>query len=424
MFQLAFATTSATIVSGILAERVKLLGYAAISAWSLLVYCVVANWVWNDLYLGHSPGWLSAIRMDADNSAEVVGFYDFAGSTVVHSVGAWIGLVITILIGPRVGRFENSAESGPIDPYNLGLAVLGVFILILGWWGFNGGSTLKYTYDIGAIVFNTLIAGASGGAVAYMLTLVVPRWKEKRRGRESRSADALQHHTFSVIVGGTLGGLVAITASANGVSALGAIAIGAAAGLVHNLALDLLEELRIDDPVGGIPVHGACGVLGTLCVAFSDHADGLWFASLTKQFLGVMIVFIFVVGSTSLVFFWFRGALRVGIDLEVGRGDSSGVRVIPEISWISTREFVKHNPALVLVAMFLVLIGLLVLLQVAIAPWLSWQLIGFLLLLALICVVVWIIARIWGWEERVVNISGLVALFVALLTLILEFRDP
>lgn len=327
LFQLAFATTSATIVSGILAERVKLFWYAVTSMWSLVIYVFVARWVWGSIFLDNSAGWLES----------EFGFYDFAGSTVVHSVGAWIGLVGTIMIGPRIGKFAYTDEH-PIEPYNLSFAVLGVFILILGWWGFNGGSALKYSDKIGSIVFNTVIAGATSGIVAYLSIYLFQKQWPIASGRYLPRTWVLSgsDHSYSVLfsltVGGTLGGLVAITASANSVTAAQACLIGAIAGMVHNFALILLENWKVDDPVGGVPIHGACGVAGTLCVAISDVGDGNRLATLANQFVGVGVVFLFVVLMVVPFFLLFRRRMRLDAASELGGPISGEIDLVPRIS--------------------------------------------------------------------------------------------
>jgi Amt family ammonium transporter len=259
LFEMAFAATTATIVSGALAERTTLVCYLMTALFiSALVYPVFGHWVWGGAYLAGNQGWL-----------EQLGFRDFAGSTVVHGVGAWVAWVGIVKIGARKGRFRpvrpedrqsfvatllfgdpDRVNREDFKPNTLGYAVLGVFLLWFGWWGFNGGSMLRYGSSISSIILNTNIAGAFGGVTGFFLAYYFDR-------------EDLHLKTL----GGALGGLVAITACCNAVTADGAILVGIAAGAVHHLGSNLLLWLEHDDPVGAVPVHGFCGVLGTLCVA-------------------------------------------------------------------------------------------------------------------------------------------------------------
>lgn len=246
LYQLAFAGTAATIVSGAMSERTILLSYVLISLFvGLLVYPLFGHWAWGNIYIPENTAWLADM-----------GFMDFAGSTVVHSVGAWVALIGAWMIGPRTGRFnaDGTVNKTGFSSGNLGYAVLGVFILWFGWWGFNGGSTLEYNDSVATIVLNTNLAGAFGGLVAFLDAFF--------RDRDN---------TYEKMLGGVLGGLVAITACCNVVSPLESILIGMLAGYVQNVGVDLLLKWKIDDPVGAVPVHGFCGVIGTLCVGiFGD----------------------------------------------------------------------------------------------------------------------------------------------------------
>lgn len=257
LYQLAFAGTAATIVSGAMSERTILLSYVLISLFvGLLVYPLFGHWAWGNIYIPENRAWLADM-----------GFMDFAGSTVVHSVGAWVALVGAWMIGPRTGRFnaDGSLNKTGFSSGNLGYAVLGVFILWFGWWGFNGGSALEYNDSVAMIVLNTNLAGAFGGLVAFLDAFF--------RDRDN---------TYEKMLGGVLGGLVAITACCNVVSPMESILIGMAAGFIQNVGVDLLLKWKIDDPVGAVPVHGFCGVLGTLCVGlfgdpylFSGNQDAI-----------------------------------------------------------------------------------------------------------------------------------------------------
>jgi Amt family ammonium transporter len=295
LFQLAFAGTAATIVSGAMAERTGLLPYILLSLFvGGIVYPLIGHWAWGTDFhtntaIGEATGWLKKL-----------GFLDFAGSTVVHSVGAWVSLIGIWMVGPRLRRFnrDGSVNHQPFAPYSLAYSVLGVFILWFGWWGFNGGSQLRYDLNVSSIVLNTNVAAAFGGLTAFLLGCVFDR-----------------KQSYEKLIGGTLGGLVAVTACCNVISSSAAIAVGILAGVIHNLAYDALLRLRLDDPVGAIPVHGACGVLGTLCVAvFGDlnklaEVRGLPIEQITRlgqaglQGLGIIVVMASV-ALLAIPFIW------------------------------------------------------------------------------------------------------------------------
>lgn len=279
MFQLAFAGTAITIVSGAMSERTGFIPYLVLAAiGSLVIYPVFGHWTWGNAFYPDNKPWLVSL-----------GFVDFAGSTVVHSVGAWIALVGIVMIGPRLGRFAADGSVRPFKSTNPAYAMLGVFILWFGWWGFNGGSTLAFNGSIGKIILNTNLAGAIGGLVAYFHCYA---FQGKR--------DAVEK-----FLGGILGGLVAVTAGCSVMTPWGALATGALAGVVHNLAYDLMLRKKLDDPVGAIPVHGACGVLGTLCVALFGQADLLPNPRLVQfgvQALGVAACMAWTVTVSVLAF--------------------------------------------------------------------------------------------------------------------------
>ncbi len=240
-FQLAFCATATTIVSGAVAERMTLLGYLVTAAiLSGFIYPVFGHWAWGGLPLGNADGWLAGI-----------GFVDFAGSTVVHSVGGWVALAAIMVIGARAGRFD---EKRPIEGHDLSIAALGVMFLWIGWFGFNGGSTLAFNDAVPGILVNTLLAAAAGGMAG-----LIGSW-----GCWGRPAVG---HTMN----GVLAGLVAITAGAHAVDTASAVLVGIIGGLVCMAAAELLERLKIDDAVAAVPVHLAAGIWGTLAVAiFGD----------------------------------------------------------------------------------------------------------------------------------------------------------
>ncbi len=278
IFQLGFCGTAVTIVSGAVAERMRFAGYLVVTViLSALIYPLIGHWVWGSAAGASSGGWL-----------EQMGFIDFAGSTVVHSAGGWMSLAAIIIIGPRIGRFGK--DSVPILGHDLPMVTLGVFLLWFGWFGFNGGSTLGLTPAVPMIIVNTTISGAFGGLVALALA-----WR--LGGRPD----------VTIIMNGSLAGLVAITASAHIMTPLAAVAIGSIAAAVMYGTTRLLERFEIDDVVGAVPVHLAAGIWGTLAVAiFADPAS--WGTGLGRwdQFVvqatgvGACFAWAFGVGFTLL----------------------------------------------------------------------------------------------------------------------------
>ncbi|SMO76216.1 ammonium transporter [Fodinibius sediminis] len=272
-FQAMFAATAATIVSGALAERTTFAGYLLITVCiTALIYPVVGHWVWGS-------GWLAEL-----------GFYDFAGSTVVHGVGAWAGLAGTYILGPRIGRFSNGKVNA-IAGHSMALGTLGIFILWLGWFGFNAGSTHGADVSLARIAVTTTLS-AAGGALAAMITA----WS--RVGKPD----------LGYTLNGALAGLVAITAGASVVSPASSLVIGLAGGMIMFFGTRLLERQGIDDPVGAIPVHGFAGVWGTLAVAlfaqppYSSSFTGLLFGGsavqLLVQALGIAAIFAWTSATT------------------------------------------------------------------------------------------------------------------------------
>ena len=285
IFQAVFAATAATIVSGSMAERTKFSSYLIYSVFiTAIIYPVVGHWIWGG-------GWLAS-----------KGMVDFAGSTVVHSVGGWAALAGALLLGPRLGKYNKDGSSNAIPGHNIPLASLGVFILWFGWFGFNAGSTTSGTnLSIATIAVTTTLA-ASAAAITAMFTA----WK--RFGKPDTS----------MALNGALAGLVAITAGCAVVSPLSAIIIGAIAGILVVLSVEFIDKvLRIDDPVGAISVHGVCGAFGTLAVGLFAQSsygnssgvgdvNGLFFGGglslFVTQLIGVISVFVWVFGAAFLVF--------------------------------------------------------------------------------------------------------------------------
>lgn len=244
LFQLMFCGTSATIVSGAVAERVSFASYIAITiVISGLIYPVYAHWAWNTGQFGGEAGWLAQL-----------GFIDFAGSSVVHSIGGWVSLAAVLIIGPRTGRFLPGQPS--MRGHDLVMSTLGVMLLWFGWFGFNGGSTLALNDSVPSILINTTLGGCAGGVANLILSQLLYN--------KIRVEDFLN---------GTLAGLVAITANCHNTSGLGAVIIGAVGGAVALLGAELMERWRLDDAVGAVPVHLFAGIWGTLAVAiFGDPA--------------------------------------------------------------------------------------------------------------------------------------------------------
>lgn len=277
MFQTVFAATAATIVSGAVAERTKFNAYLIFTVViTIFIYPISGHWKWGG-------GWLDQL-----------GFLDFAGSTLVHSVGAWVGLAGAIVLGPRAGKYVNG-KAKAIPGHNLTFAALGVFILWFGWFGFNPGSQLaaagnENTLAIAHIVLTTNLAAAGGAVTA----LFVSWWRYKRPA-------------LSLALNGALAGLVAITAGADIVSPGGALLIGLAAGVILVFSVEIIDQkFRIDDPVGAISVHGVNGAFGTLAVGLFATDGGLFYGGgaglLISQIIGVAAVFIWAFGLGLILF--------------------------------------------------------------------------------------------------------------------------
>lgn len=292
-FQTVFAATAATIVSGAMAERTKFVAYIIYSVViTLIIYPISGHWTWGG-------GWLSKL-----------GFVDFAGSTVVHSVGGWASLVGAALVGPRLGKFVKGKPVA-LPGHNLVLGTLGVFILWLGWFGFNPGSQLAAVGKDNAIavahIFITTNIAAAAGAIASMIV----SWFRYKKP------------SLSVTLNGALAGLVGVTAGCAAVSPVGALFIGIICGIVLVFALEFFEKiLKIDDPVGAISVHGVCGALGTLLVGVFSTSSGVvygfGFKQLGIQAIGVLSTFAWVAVVSYLLF--------MAIKMTVGLRESDRVQ--------------------------------------------------------------------------------------------------
>ena len=287
-FQLVFAGTAATIVSGAMAERTRFPAYLLYSLFiSLIIYPVSGHWAWGG-------GWLSSL-----------GFKDFAGSTVVHSVEGWLALVGAYMLGPRLGKYSKDGKPQAIPGHSLPLAFLGAFILWLGWFGFNPGSTMAAApADIALIAVTTNIAAATGALGAMFFAWL-------RFGKPDAG----------LTLNGVVAGLVAITCPCAFVSVFGAAIIGLLAGIVMVLSVLFFDRIKIDDPVGAISVHGVCGALGTLLLGLFDVKDGLLYGGglrqLGVQALGVGTVFVWCIVTGFLLF----GILKATVGLRVSRDE-------------------------------------------------------------------------------------------------------
>ena len=300
LFQMVFVATTASIVSGSLAERVRLWSFLIyVFVLSAIVYPIIGEWTWGG-------GWLSDM-----------GFKDFAGSTIVHSVGGWAALAGILLIGPRVGKFKPDGTVVPTPASNVPLATLGTFILWLGWLGFNGGSQLALTgaadaAAVGLVLFNTNIAAAGGVVAAMLLGVII-------------------HNRVQVlwILNGAISGLVAITAGPDISNPIYAMLIGAIGGVVATLSVPVFEKFKIDDVVGAIPAHLVAGIWGTLAVGiFSDDATVL------NQLIGVAAIggFVFVCSLVVWAILKYTLGLRVSKDSEFLGQDimELGIEAYPE----------------------------------------------------------------------------------------------
>lgn len=272
-FQTMFAATAATIASGAMAERIHFIAYLLVTIFVCgLIYPVFGSWAWGGMFGG--GGWLKSM-----------GFIDFAGSTVVHSIGGWVALAGIIILGPRLGRFSRDGKAHHIPGHNLGLVALGGFILWLAWFGFNAGSTINADVSIGKIALNTHLA-ACASAVAYMLVAVI-------RGKAI---------LLTSTINASLGGLVAITAGCATMSPVFAIITGLFAGVIVTYLPMLLEKMKIDDVVDAFTVHTGCGIWGTLAVALFMENQLFNMALLKVQAIGVGMAAIWGFGVALIVF--------------------------------------------------------------------------------------------------------------------------
>jgi len=279
LFQGMFAATAATIVSGAVAERMKILPFMIFTVLYVgFVYPIAGSWKWGG-------GFLAQLATP---------FYDFAGSTLVHSVGGWAALVAVSLLGARIGKFENG-KTQAIPGHNIPIATAGVLILWLGWFGFNGGSVLSADPELTSITLvTTCLAAAAGGVVAALVSTIM-----------------YNNLDLTMFLNGILGGLVGITAGADQMSPMDAILIGTVAGVLIVFAVNLIDKLKLDDPVGAIAVHLVCGIWGTLAVGlFGNLASGAQFLS---QLTGVACYAIFCIATSFLIIFILKKTVGIRV---------------------------------------------------------------------------------------------------------------
>ncbi|MBY6157750.1 MAG: ammonium transporter [Pseudomonadota bacterium] len=301
-FQLMFCATTASIVSGTLAERIKLWPFLIFTiVLTAVIYPLQASWKWGGGFLDEA------------------GFLDFAGSTVVHSVGGWAALTGAIILGPRIGKFNKDGKVVPIPGSNLTLATLGTFILWLGWFGFNGGSQLAMgtvgdVADVSRIFANTNTAAAGGAIAALLLTQILYKKVD-----------------LTMVLNGALAGLVSITAEPLTPTLGAATLIGAVGGIIVVFAVPMLDKMKIDDVVGAIPVHLLAGIWGTIAVVLTNSD-----ASLGTQLYSIVVVGIFTVVTSGVVWFILKATMgiRVGEEEEITGLDMAelGMEAYPEFS--------------------------------------------------------------------------------------------
>ncbi len=273
IFQTVFAATAATIVSGAMAERTKFVGYLAYSvAITVIVYPIFGSWCWNGLVGGTGTGWL-----------EGMGFLDFAGSTVVHSIGGWAALAGAIVLGARKGKYKDGKPQ-PIPGHNIPMAGLGVFILWLGWFGFNAGSTTAVGADMAYIAVTTNLSAAAGAVGAMIVSWIM-----------------FKKPDTSFALNGALAGLVAITAGCDCMTPAMAALTGLIGGVLVVFSCLAIEKAGIDDPVGAVSVHGVCGAWGTLAIGIlSTNASGAQFLT---QLIGVGAAFAWAFPVSFAIFY-------------------------------------------------------------------------------------------------------------------------
>jgi len=297
--QMGFAIAAISIVSGGVAERMKMWSYAVfVTIFCAVMYPLAAQWVWNP------NGWLA-----------VQGFNDFAGSTAVHAMGGFAALAGAIVLGPRLGKYNEDGSINAIPGHNLTLSAVGAFMLWFGWFGFNPGSTLGAVGKwelIGSVATNTFLASAAGGISTICYTFL--RYKKV---------------DITMVINGVLAGLVAITAGCNVVSANSALIIGLVAGTLVDMAVVIIDNLKIDDPVGAIAVHGINGFFGTIAVGLFSEKNGLLITGETGQlliqFIGVAVISVFSFVLTFTIFKVLKATMGIRLS---HKAESAGIDAV------------------------------------------------------------------------------------------------
>ena len=281
LFQVMFAATAATIVSGAVAERIKLNSFMLFTILYVgLVYPIIGSWKWGGGFLDQ---W---------------GFYDFAGSTLVHSVGGWAALIAVYLLGARIGKFSPDGKPKAIPGHNIPLAAAGVLILWLGWFGFNGGSVLSADPELTSLTLvTTCLAAAAGGISSSIVSNIL-----------------YKNFDLTMFMNGVLGGLVGITAGADQMSPMDAIFIGTIAGVIIVFGISFIDKLKLDDPVGAIAVHLICGIWGTLAVGIFGEMAGI--DQFFTQLIGVGIVGAFSVVTAFIILIIIKKTIGLRVDKE------------------------------------------------------------------------------------------------------------
>lgn len=278
IFQAMFAATTATIISGAVAERVKLSSFLIFSIILVsIIYPIIGSWAWGGGFL------------------QKIGFYDLAGSTIIHSVGGWAALVFIYFLGARIDKFNPDGSVNVLSPHSLPLATVGFFLLCFGWIGFNGGSVLSAEpVAISYVILTTFLSVSSGIIFSILASKVV-----------------FKSFDLSAVLAGALGSLVGITAGADTVSLIAATIIGATSGVLVILSLKLLDKVKLDDPVGAIPVHLVCGIWGTLSVGIFSKEH-----SILTQLAGIGIIGIFTLTTSTLVLLVLKKVLGLRVNRE------------------------------------------------------------------------------------------------------------
>jgi Amt family ammonium transporter len=297
--QMGFAVAAISIVSGGVAERMKMWSYAVfVTIFCAVMYPLAANWVWNP------NGWLA-----------VQGFNDFAGSAAVHAMGGFAALAGAIVLGPRLGKYNEDGSINAIPGHNLTLSAVGAFMLWFGWFGFNPGSTLGAVGKwelIGSVATNTFLASAAGGISTICYTFL--RYKKV---------------DITMVINGVLAGLVAITAGCNVVSPNSALIIGLVAGTLVDMAVVIVDNLKIDDPVGAIAVHGINGFFGTIAVGLFSEKNGLFITGETSQlfiqFIGVAVISVFSFVLTYTIFKILKATMGIRLS---HKAESAGIDAV------------------------------------------------------------------------------------------------